>query len=82
MALASLALGVLSLPGFFCCGAFSLGLSLIGLVLAIISFRKPPGEQRPNRILSIVALVINALVLLASVGGVVWLFIGRGSFHI
>ncbi len=73
----SLGLGVLSAPAFFCCGLLSLALNLAGLVLAIISFRKPPGDQKPNRMLSTAALVVNTLMLLATVAGLGYLLLGR-----
>lgn len=63
----SLALGVISAPLSFCCGAFAIVVNLVGVVLAVVAIRKSSREGG-SRPLAIAALIVNALVLLLNVG--------------
>ena len=77
LGIASLVLGILSLPLAFCCGLFSLPLSGVGLILGIIGITKSP----TNRGLAITGTILSGVgIVLAVVMVILGLAMNLGNF--
>jgi hypothetical protein len=69
MAIISLVLGVVAIPLWFCCGLFSLALTVVGVILGFVSlgrFNREPGRYT-GKPLAIAGLVVNGLFLVVNV---------------
>jgi len=77
----SLGLGVVSVPLYMCCGAFSLVLNLLGFGLAFVALGRSKAGQG-NRGIAIAALVVNSILLLLNLTLLVFTFgiMGFGIF--
>jgi len=80
----ALALGVASIPAAMCCGGLAVVLNVVGLVLAIIAFRKATGDAGAGskKTLAIAAIIVNVLVLslsVALIGFFVFVRMGAGK---
>ncbi len=76
MGIVSLVLAALSLPLYFCCGAFALVANLIGLILGFVSLNRI--KSLPNRYtgrgMAIAGAVANGILLLLNIILMVFVF--------
>ena len=79
LGIVSLILGVLSIPLYFCCGVFGMVLNLVlnltGIVLALVALSRAKSRPGQSKAIPIAGLVINGLLLLLSIGLIVF-FVG------
>ncbi len=76
MAIVSIVLAAVSLPLYFCCGAFALAANLVGLILGFVSMSRIKNEpaRYSGRGLAIAGLAVNGAFLVLNIVLMVFVF--------